>query len=332
MAIRIGINGFGRIGRTLFRILAEQDDIQIVGVNDIAPIDKLAYLLKYDTVMGPYSGKVEINGNQLKAGKHTIEMMAERQPDKLPWKKLSVDIVVEATGVFRSRQDCEKHLKAGAGKVLLTVPAKDSIDYTLVMGVNDQGLSPGDKIVSNASCTTNCLAPIAKILHENFGIDKGFMTTVHAYTNDQRLFDYAHKDLRRSRGANDNIIPTTTGAAKAVGVVLPALAGKLDGLAMRVPIPDGSTIDLVVVTEKDATVDSVNDVIKKAAAGPMKNIVEYCTDPIVSSDIMQNPHSAIFDSLSTMVINKRFVKVFAWYDNEWGYTSRLVDALRLMGK
>lgn len=331
MSINIGINGFGRIGRTLFRILANRDDIHIVAINDVAAADKLAYLTKYDTVMGTFPGTVELKGNVLHAGKHKMLVFASKDPADIPWGKVGVDIVVEASGRFTSKADCEKHLKGGAKKVLLTVPPKDDVDIMTVYGVNDDQLKREHKIVSNASCTTNCLAPIAKILHERFGIEKGFMTTVHAYTNDQRLSDYAHKDLRRARGANDNIIPTTTGAAKAVGKVFPAVAGKLDGMAMRVPVPNGSTVDLVAILSKPATVAEINQAVQDAAAGKMRGIVEYCEAPIVSSDIMQNPHSAIFDSLSTMVMDKTYAKVFAWYDNEWGYSCRLVDIIGKMG-
>ncbi len=328
MALRVGINGMGRIGRTLVRILAESETIEIAAVNDIATADKLAYLLRYDTVMGRFPGTVQLKDNLLQAGEQKMQVCKETDPAGIPWNKLGVEVVVEATGHFRTRAECAKHLAAGAKKVLLTVPAKDAVDFTVVLGVNDELLKPQHQIISNASCTTNCLAPIAKILHESFGIEKGFMTTVHAYTNDQRLSDYAHKDLRRSRAATENIIPTTTGAAKAVGTVLPALAGKLDGMAMRVPVADGSTIDLVCILKQTTTAKAINAAVRHAAAGELKGIVQYCEDPIVSCDIMQNPHSAIFDALNTAVMDKNFVKVFAWYDNEWGYSCRLADLLQ----
>jgi glyceraldehyde 3-phosphate dehydrogenase len=327
---RIALNGFGRIGRTIFRLVAEANDIDIVAINDIAPKNALSYLLKYDTVMGRFPSEIRMQDDMMTAGRQKVRMLAVKDMSELPWKDLGIEYVIEATGKWRDRASLEKHLTAGARAVILTVPAKDEIDATIVVGVNDDQLKPEHRIVSNASCTTNCLAPIAKILHENFGIEKGFMTTVHAYTNDQRLADVPHSDFRRSRAAAENIIPTTTGAARAVGKVLPALKGKLDGIAMRVPVPDGSTVDLVTVMTRPVTVESVNAAIKKAAAGPMKTIIEYSEEPIVSSDIIHDSHSAIFDAPMTRVVGERYLKTISWYDNEWGYSCRVVDLLRKM--
>lgn len=330
MGVRVAINGFGRIGRAVYRILADHPGVDVVAINDIADNNTLAYLLKYDTVMGRFKGEVRVEGDTLHAGRQTTRMLEVPDPTRLPWGELEVEVVVEATGRFRKREQLEQQLKAGAGRIILTVPAKDEIDYTVVMGVNDSGLTKDHRIVSNASCTTNCLAPVAKVLQEKFGIEKGIMTTVHAYTNDQRLADVPHSDLRRSRAAAENIIPTTTGAAKAVGKVLPALAGKLDGIAIRVPVPDGSIVDLVTVMSRDVTAEEVNQAIREAAGGPMKDIIEYTEEPLVSSDIIGNSHSAIFDAKATHVINKRFLKTLAWYDNEWGYSCRCVDLLKLL--
>ncbi len=327
---RVAINGFGRIGRAAFRLLSLRDDIEVVAINDITPNETLAYLTRFDTVYGRYPGVVTLKGDTMTAGTQTVRMLEQKDPAKLPWGELKVDVVVEATGRFRKREECAWHLQAGAKRVILTVPAKDEIDAMIVVGVNDHLLKPEHLIVSNASCTTNCLAPVAKVMNDAFGIVKGVITTVHAYTNDQRLADVPHKDLRRSRAANENIIPTTTGAARAVGKVLPELKGKLDGAAMRVPVPDGSTVDLVAELAKPVTVASLNAAMKEAASkAPLKGILEYCEEPIVSSDIIQDPHSAIFDSLCTRVIGGKLVKVIAWYDNEWGYSCRVVD---LIGK
>ena len=324
--IKLGINGFGRIGRCVFRVALARSDVTVVGINDIADPVALAYLLKYDTVMGRLDAEVSLSDGQLRAGDSTARLMSYRNPAEIPWKELGADLVVEATGIFKTRTQLEKHLEAGAPRAILTVPPADPLDATIVLGCNDSLLSPDLRLVSNASCTTNCLAPLAKVINETFGIEKGLMTTVHAYTNDQRLAEVPdHKDLRRSRAAAMNIIPTTTGAATAVGKVLPELAGRLDGLAMRVPIPDGSTIDLVVELEQDATVDAVNACLHAAASGPMKGIIEYCDEPIVSSDVIGNPHSCIFDSLLTQVTNGRLLRAVAWYDNEWGYSNRVVD-------
>ena len=329
MAVKVAINGFGRIGRNVFRIASKRNDVDIVAVNDMFTTDQLVFLLKYDSVYGRFDGSVEVVGESFKANVKMVKVSAEKDPSKLPWKELGVDLVVESTGVFRKREQCAMHLDAGAKKVILTVPAKDEIDRTIVLGVNEEMLKSGDKIVSNASCTTNCLAPITKVLHDNFTIKSGLMTTVHAYTSDQRLVDTPHSDMRRARAAALNIIPTTTGAAKAIGKVIPDLNGKLDGMAMRVPTPTGSIVDLVAEVEKDASVDAVNAAMKKAANGPMEGILQYCEDPIVSSDIIANPHSSVFDSLATMVVGKRLVKLVSWYDNEWGYSNRVVD---LIGK
>ena len=325
--MRVAINGFGRIGRTVLRILSEHKDLDVVAVNDIADNQALVYLFKYDTVMGTFRGEMGLEGDIFKVNHHAIRMTAIREVADLPWKDLQVDLVVEATGRFRLRAEIARHLDAGAKKVILTVPSRDEIDATVVLGVNDEVLKPEHSIVSNASCTTNCLAPLAKVLDERFGIVKGFMTTVHAYTNDQRLADVPHKDLRRSRAAAENIIPTTTGAARAVGKVLPNLAGKLDGIAMRVPVPDGSTVDLVTEMASDVTVETVNAAAREAAEGPMRSILEYCEEPIVSSDVIGNSHSSIFDALSTEVLGGRLLKTISWYDNEWGYSCRVVDLM-----
>ncbi len=327
---RVAINGFGRIGRAVFRLLSEREDMQVVAINDITPKETLAYLTRFDTVFGPYPGTVALDGDILSAGTQKVRMLREKDPSKLPWKEFGIDIVVEATGKFRKKDECALQIQAGAKRLILTVPAKDDVDAMVVMGVNDDTLRPEHRIVSNASCTTNCLAPVAKVLEDSFGIVKGIITTVHAYTNDQRLADVPHKDLRRSRAANENIIPTTTGAARAVGKILPRLAGKLDGIAMRVPVPDGSIVDLVAELEKPATVEAINAAMKRAAStAPLAAILQYTEEPIVSSDIIQNTHSAIFDAPSTRVLGGTFVKVVAWYDNEWGYSCRVVD---LIGK
>jgi glyceraldehyde 3-phosphate dehydrogenase len=330
MAINIGINGFGRIGRSVFRILSDREDINVVCINDLFENEQLAYLLKYDTVMGIFPKKVRATADAMYVDDRKIVMTEQRDPAQTPWKELNVDFVIESTGVFRNRAAIEKHLTGGAKKVLLTVPAKDEIDATIVLGVNDDQLKPEHRIVSNASCTTNCLAPIAKVLDESFGIEEGFITTVHAYTNDQRLADVPHKDFRRSRAAGENIIPTTTGAARAVGKVLPQLQGKLDGLAMRVPVPDGSIVDLVARLRTRASAEEVNAAVREAAEGPMRKVVEYSEAPLVSSDIIGNPHSSIFDALSTCSLQDGFVRIVSWYDNEWGYSNRVVDLIDKM--
>jgi glyceraldehyde 3-phosphate dehydrogenase len=332
MSIRVAINGFGRIGRLVFKAGQNDKEIDFVAINDLTDAHTLAHLLKYDSVHGRYPKKVVVQGDNLVAGEDKVKVIAERDPGKLPWSDLGVDIVVESTGVFRKREQLENHLNQGAKKVVLTVPAKDEIDNTIVFGVNLDELKASDKIVSNASCTTNCLAPVAKVLHDNFGLVRGFMTTIHSYTNDQRLLDLPHSDLRRARAAAVSMIPTTTGAARAVGKVIPELNGKLDGVAIRVPVSDGSLVDLVAELEKDTTADEVNAAMKNAADGPMKGALEYCEDPIVSIDIVGNPHSSVFDSLSTSVMDGNFVKVFSWYDNEWGYSCRTLDLVKLMAK
>ena len=332
MSLRVGINGFGRIGRLVFKVAQNDPEIEVVAINDLTDAKTLAHLLKYDSVHGRYPVPVSSDGDMLIAGNHKVKVTAERDPEQLDWKGKNVDVVVESTGVFRAKAQIEKHLKAGAKKVILTVPAKDEIDNTVVLGVNDNTLKPSDKIISNASCTTNCLAPVAKVLHEKFGIKRGLMTTIHAYTNDQAILDLPHKDLRRARAAAVSMIPTTTGAARAVGKVIPALNGKLDGMAIRVPTSDGSLVDLVAELEKNTTVEEINAAMKKAAEGELKGILEYCEDPIVSVDIVDNSHSSIFDSLSTTVMNGNFVKVLSWYDNEWGYSSRTVDLIKKVGK
>ena len=329
MGVRIGINGFGRIGRSVFRIAHERDDLEIVAINDLFDNEQLAYLLKFDTVMGRFPGQVSYDDESMTVDGRVVRMTAEPDPAKIPWKAFDVDVVVEATGVFRKRAPLEKHLEAGAGKVVLTVPPKDEIDAMVVIGVNDGDLQPEHRIVSNASCTTNCLAPIAKVLDDSFGIEEGLITTVHAYTNDQRLADVPHKDFRRSRAAAQNLIPTTTGAARAVGKVLPQLAGKLDGMAVRVPVPDGSIVDLAVRLRERPSRDAVNAAVQQAADGPLKHVVEYSEEPLVSSDIIGNPYSSIFDAMSTTSLEDGFVRVLSWYDNEWGYANRVVD---LVGK
>jgi glyceraldehyde 3-phosphate dehydrogenase len=334
MTVRVAINGFGRIGRAVLRIILERSDsgIDVVAINDLADDDVLAYLLRHDTVMGALDEKVKLGDGEMTVGGHYIRMLRERDPAQLPWDEPDVDVVVESTGVFRTRAEIQQHLEAGADRVLLTVPAKDEIGATIVLGVNDEELTDDDRIVSNASCTTNCLAPLAKVLYDAFGIKRGVMTTVHAYTNDQRLADVPHADLRRSRAATENIIPTTTGAAKTVGKVLPNLAGKLDGMAMRVPVPDGSIVDLVVELETDVDVDDVKAAVRSAADGPMSGVLQYTEDPLVSTDIIGNPHSSIFDADSTQVLGSNLVKIVSWYDNEWGYSNRVVDLIQRMGR
>jgi glyceraldehyde 3-phosphate dehydrogenase len=327
VTIRVGINGFGRIGRTVFRILSDRDDVQVAAINDLYDNAHLAYLLKYDTVMRVFAKDVSTDHDVMTVDGKRVLMTEERDPAKIPWGKLEVDVVVESTGVLLTREKLQGHIAGGARKVILTVPPKDEVDAMVVIGVNDGMLKPEHRIVSNASCTTNCLAPIAKILDERFGIEEGVMTTVHAYTNDQRLADVPHEDLRRSRAAAENIIPTTTGAARAVGKVLPRLKGKLDGMAIRVPVPDGSIVDLTCRMKKPVSVGEVNTAVREAAEGPMKRIVEYSEVPLVSSDIIGNPHSSIFDALSTRSENDGYLKVVAWYDNEWGYSNRVVDLI-----
>ncbi|NTW51061.1 MAG: type I glyceraldehyde-3-phosphate dehydrogenase [Chlorobiaceae bacterium] len=329
--VKVGINGFGRIGRLVFRQAVDNPNVEIVGINDLTDVKTLAYLLKYDSTHKKFKGEVSIEGDNLVVNGKTIVICAQKDPSQLPWAALGVDIVVESTGIFTSREAASKHIAAGAKKVIISAPAKDKIDATIVMGVNSNTITGKEEIVSNASCTTNCLAPMVKVLNDNFGIVKGFMTTVHAYTNDQNILDLPHKDLRRARAAAASIIPTSTGAAKAIGEVLPELAGKLDGFAMRVPVTDGSVTDLSVILEKAATKEEINAAMKAAAEGEMKGILEYSTDPIVSSDIVGNPHSCVFDSPLTMS-SGNLVKVVGWYDNELGYASRVVDLLNVYSK
>jgi len=336
MATKVAINGFGRIGRAITRILIEKaGELDLVAINDLAPAKSLAHLFKYDTVMGKWSGTVEVKGDALVINGKSIKVLSVRNPAELPWKDMGVSIVVESTGIFRMLESPKggygDHVKAGASKVMLTVPAKDDIEATIVLGVNDDKLSGDVKFVSNASCTTNCLAPVAKVLNDAFGIEHGLMTTIHAYTNDQNVADMIHSDLRRARAAAANIIPTTTGAAKAIGKVIPELDGKLDGMAIRVPIPVGSIVDLVVQLKKEATADEINAAVKASAQGPMKGILVYCDEPIVSSDVVNDPASSIFDSLCT-IVNGRVAKVVSWYDNEWGYSNRTVDLMEIMAK
>ena len=336
MSTKVAINGFGRIGRAVARIIFQRaGDLELVAINDLADAKSLAHLFKYDTVMGRWNGTVEAGDGELVINGKSVKVLAVRNPAELPWKEMGVKIVLESTGIFRTAESPKggyaDHIKAGAEKVLLSVPAKDNIDATIVLGVNDDILTSDDKCISNASCTTNCLAPLCKTLNDAFGIEHGVMTTIHAYTNDQNVADMIHSDMRRARAAGANMIPTSTGAAKAIGKVVPELDGKLDGMAVRVPIPVGSIVDLVVDVKKDVTVDSVNAALKAAAEGPMKGILVYCDEPIVSSDIVNDPASSIFDSLCTMVMG-RTVKVVSWYDNEWGYSNRSVDIMEKITK
>ncbi|QDU50120.1 type I glyceraldehyde-3-phosphate dehydrogenase [Gimesia panareensis] len=332
-AVKVGINGFGRIGRITFRALAARpDEFEVVAINDLGDPQKLAWLLKYDSVQGRFPGTVEAEGNNLIVNGKTVRVCAERDPRNLPWKELGVEVALESTGFFTKREadgnpGYDSHITAGARKVVISAPAKDTPDMTVVFGVNDDQLTSEHNCVSNASCTTNCLAPMAKVIHENFGIEHGLMTTVHAYTNDQRVSDQLHADPLRARAAAVNIIPTTTGAAKAVGLVLPDLNGKLTGLSLRVPVPAGSITDLVVTLSKDATADDVNAAMKAAAEGPLKGILQYNTDPIVSSDIIGNTHSSIFDATWTTQIGGNMIKVLSWYDNEYGYSNRTADMI-----
>ncbi|MEV0137363.1 type I glyceraldehyde-3-phosphate dehydrogenase [Streptomyces globisporus] len=334
MTIRVGINGFGRIGRNYFRALLEQGaDIEIVAVNDLGDTATTAHLLKYDTILGRLKAEVSHTADTITVDGHTIKVLSERNPADIPWGELGVDIIIESTGIFTKKADAEKHIAGGAKKVLISAPAKDE-DITIVMGVNqDQYDAAKHNVISNASCTTNCVAPMAKVLDENFGIVKGLMTTVHAYTNDQRILDFPHSDLRRARAAAENIIPTTTGAAKATALVLPQLKGKLDGMAMRVPVPTGSATDLVVTLQREVTKDEVNAAFKKASDdGALKGFLTYTEDPIVSSDIVGDPSSCTFDASLTMVQEGNSVKILGWYDNEWGYSNRLVDLTVFVGE
>ena len=327
--MNIAINGFGRIGRSIYRILSSKTDYKIVAINDLSDANALAYLLRHDTVMGNFAGEVKIESSNLISPNQVVRIINEPNPEKLPWRECEVDIVVEATGIFREKEQLEKHMKSGAKKVILTVPSKNEIDYTVVLGVNDEGINENHNIISNASCTTNCLAPMAKVLHENFGIVEGVINTVHAYTNDQRLADVPHKDWRRARAAAENIIPTSTGAARAVGKVLPELNGKLDRIASRVPVPNGSAVDLFVKLESEVTVEKVNDAILEASNSEnFKNILEYSDSPIVSKDIIGNSSSSIYDVRETRVLSANYLRTLNWYDNEWGYSNRVVDLIK----
>ncbi len=326
--MRIAINGFGRIGRAVFRILDARQDIEIVAINDLFDPAALRYLLNYDTVMGGFGRPLRLEDGCLVTRNNRTQLLSEKSPPSLPWRQLGIDVVVESTGVFRKKSQLEQHLAAGAGKVVLTVPAADAIDYTVVLGVNDSGLKPEHRIISNASCTTNCLAPMAKVLHDAFGIVEGMINTVHAYTNDQRLADVPHSDWRRSRAAAENIIPTSTGAAKAVGEVLPELKGKLHGIASRVPVPDGSVVDLFARLAKPVRVADIHAAVRTAAQSPvLSGILEFADKPLVSTDIIGNSHSSIYDAAFTQVSGGNFIRVLNWYDNEWGYSSRVCDLL-----
>ena len=329
----IAINGFGRIGRSILRIIIESNsDLNVVAINDLGNYQNLSYLLKHDSVMGVLDHDVELDNDILKIDDREIKLVSVADPTDLPWEEMNIDIVIESTGIFADRKSLEKHIEAGAKKVVLTVPPKDAIDATVVLGVNDDDIKEDSRLISNASCTTNCLAPIAKVLNDNFGIKSGLMTTIHAYTNDQALAETTHKDFRRGRSATQNIIPTSTGAAKAVGMVLPELNGKLDGMAMRVPVPDGSVVDLVVELNKEVTIDEVNKAVRNAADNELKGILEYSSVPLVSTDILQNQHSSIYDASSTQLLEGNHIKVVCWYDNEWGYSNRIVDLVnKLVG-
>ena len=327
MTVRVGINGFGRIGRCVLRVLAARPELEVVAINDLYAPEQLAYLLRYDSIMGEHLEAIEVRAGALVVGGREIRLFRSREPRAVPWRDAGVDYVVESTGIFLTRAQLAGHLEAGARRVVLTVPPKDALDAMIVMGVNDDRLRPEHRLVSNASCTTNCLAPIVKILDDAFGFRRGFMTTVHAYTNDQRLADVPHKDLRRSRAAAVNLIPTTTGAARAVGKILPHLAGRLDGMAVRVPVPDGSLVDLVCELATPAKADEINSAVESAAAGAMASIVEFSRAPLVSNDVIGNSHSSIFDSLSTIADGDGWARVVSWYDNEWGYSSRVADVL-----
>ena len=331
--MNIAINGFGRIGRSIYRIITSRTNHKVLAINDLSEVEALAYLLKYDTVMGNFEGEVKIKNGKLFSPNQEVEILSEPDPSKLPWKENEIDIVIESTGIFRTKKQIQQHIDAGAKKVILTVPAKDEIYYTVVLGVNEEGINSNHNIISNASCTTNCLAPMAKVIHENFTIVKGVINTIHAYTNDQRLADVPHKDLRRSRAAAENIIPTSTGAARAVGKVLPELEGKLDGIACRVPVPDGSAVDLFVEVKKEIDIEEFNKIVKnKSQTRRLKNILEYSDSPIVSTDIIGNSKSSIYDSSGTNIINGKYLRTLNWYDNEWGYSNRVVDLVNLLDK
>ncbi|HHE38480.1 MAG TPA: type I glyceraldehyde-3-phosphate dehydrogenase [Candidatus Cloacimonetes bacterium] len=325
----IAINGFGRIGRLVFRALFEEKEFNIVAINDITDAKTLAHLLKYDSVHGIYKYDVKTSDSLLIVNGKEIQILSEKQPENLPWKEMKIDTVIESTGIFRSKEGASKHLTAGAKKVVISAPAKDKVDATIVMGVNHETLKPEHKIVSNASCTTNCLAPVMKVITDKFKVKSAFMTTIHSYTSDQRILDFPHKDLRRARAAALNIIPTTTGAAAATGKVIPDLSGKIDGMAVRVPTPNGSLVDVTITLDRETSIEEVNQFIKEASETYLKDILEYSETPLVSTDIIGNPHSSIFDSKVTMV-NGNLVKLLSWYDNEWGYSCRIVDLMKYM--
>lgn len=326
--VKVGINGFGRIGRLVLRQALVNEKFEIIAINDLCDANTLAHLLKYDSTHGIFNADIQVEENALVVNGNKVVICAEKDPEQLPWKALGVDLVVESTGIFTKRETAAKHIAAGAKKVIISAPAKNEVDATIVLGVNDDTITGNEEIISNASCTTNCLAPMAKVLEDSFGIEKGFMTTIHAYTNDQRILDLPHKDLRRARSAGSSIIPTSTGAAKAIGLVVPELAGKLDGMAMRVPVPDGSVTDLTVILKNTATREEINAAVQKAAEGNMRGMLQYCIDPVVSCDIVGNAHSCIFDSLLTMSTGN-MAKVIGWYDNELGYAARVVDLLEI---
>lgn len=332
MSVKVGINGFGRIGRNILRLALHNKEIEIVAINDLTDAEMLAHLLKYDSVHGQLEADIEVSNNNILVNDKEIHVSSEKDPANIPWEKLGVEVVIEATGLFTKKADSQKHIDAGAKKVIISAPADDA-DLTMVLGVNEQDYNPEEHhIISNASCTTNCLAPFAKVLHDNFGLKRGFMSTVHAYTNDQNILDLPHRDYRRARAAAENIIPTTTGAAKVVGKVIPELAGRLNGMAIRVPVSDGSLVDLVAELETDVTKEDVNKVLKEAAEGPLKNILSYSEAPLVSTDIIGNTHSSIIDGLSTLVIEDSMIKVIAWYDNEMGYSARCLDLIEYINK
>ncbi len=324
---RIAINGFGRIGRTIMRIAKQRGHYNVVAVNDLASIDQLSYAFKYDSIHGMWPGEVKVQGDTMEISGDPFKVLSEKDPSQLPWKEMGIDYVIESSGAFKTLDALNKHLEAGAKRIILTVPCKDPLDATLVTGVNDHVVTEDTKIISNASCTTNCAAPLCKVLHESFGIEKGLLTTVHAYTSSQRLIDSPHPDKRRSRNAATNIVPTSTGAARAIGMVMPELAGKLDGLAMRVPVPDGSLVDLTVQVTKETTAEAVNAAFKAAAEGPLKGILAYNEEALVSSDIIGNTHSSIVDAELTQVMGGNLVKVVSWYDNEWGYSTRVEELI-----
>ena len=332
--VKIAINGFGRIGRNVFKVLERRNDVEIVAINDLTAPATLAHLLKYDSVFGVFDGSVEAKEQSIVVNNREYKIFAEKDPTQLPWKELGIDIVLECTGKFRDREGLMKHIQAGAKKVIISAPASKGtdVDITVAIGVNDDKLTKDHILISNASCTTNCLAPVVKVLQENFGIEYGFMNTIHAYTNDQIILDSPHKDLRRARAASLSIIPTSTGAAKAIGLVMPELAGKLNGSSMRVPVPDGSVVDLYVFLQKDTTAEQINATLKKYAESSLKGILQYCEDPIVSHDIVGNPHSSIVDAELTFVTEKRFARIVAWYDNEFGYSNRLAEIAVKVGQ